>query len=150
MRAFQPGNIVWGYAFGSGTRAPANWELIMEWYLKVFRQYADFAGRARRKEYWMFTLVSLIVSIMLTILDTALGTGLLGLLYAVAVFVPGLAVGVRRLHDTGRSAWWLLIALIPLIGAIVLIVFLATDGERRSNAYGPDPKAIVGEIPAFS
>lgn len=90
---------------------------------------------------------SLIVSIMLTILDTALGTGLL---YAVAVFVPGLAVGVRRLHDTGRSAWWLLIALIPLIGAIVLIVFLATDGERRSNAYGPDPKAIVGEIPAFS
>ncbi len=93
---------------------------------------------------------SLIVSIMLTILDTALGTGLLGLLYAVAVFVPGLAVGVRRLHDTGRSAWWLLIALIPLIGAIVLIVFLATDGERRSNAYGPDPKAIVGEIPAFS
>ncbi|HEX5348800.1 MAG TPA: DUF805 domain-containing protein [Pseudonocardiaceae bacterium] len=121
MRAFHPGNIVWGYAFGSGTRAPANWEPI-----------------------------SLIVSIMLTILDTALGTGLLGLLYAVAVFVPGLAVGARRLHDTGRSAWWLLIALIPLIGAIVLIVFLATDGERQSNAYGPDPKAIVGEIPAFS
>lgn len=122
----------------------------MEWYLKVLRQYADFAGRARRKEYWMFTLISLVVSIVLAILDNALGTVLLGLLYWVAVLVPGLAVVVRRLHDTGRSAWWLLIGLIPLIGAIVLVVFLATDGERQPNAYGRDPKTVPGEVPAFS
>jgi uncharacterized membrane protein YhaH (DUF805 family) len=122
----------------------------MECYLKVLRQYTDFAGRARRKEYWMFTLVSVIVSILLAILDTALGTGLLGLLYSVAVLVPGLAVGVRRLHDTGRSAWWLLIALVPLIGAIVLVVFFATDGERRPNFYGLDPKAAPAGIPALS
>ncbi|PZS37202.1 MAG: DUF805 domain-containing protein, partial [Pseudonocardiales bacterium] len=83
----------------------------MEWFLKVLRQYADFVGRARRAEYWMFMLVSLIVSIVLAIVQAVVGTGLLDLLYSVAVLVPGLAVGVRRLHDTGRSAWWLLIAL---------------------------------------
>jgi len=149
-RAFKAIRIAWGYALGSGPLAPANKEPIMECYLKVLRQYTDFAGRARRKEYWMFTLVSVIVSILLAILDTALGTGLLGLLYSVAVLVPGLAVGVRRLHDTGRSAWWLLIALVPLIGAIVLVVFFATDGERRPNFYGLDPKAAPAGIPALS
>lgn len=93
----------------------------MEWYLKVLRQYVDFAGRARRKEYWMFTLISLIISIVLDIVDSVLGFGSLGLLdsgpfgllYGLAVLLPGLAVGVRRLHDTGRSGWWMLLALIP-------------------------------------
>ncbi len=116
----------------------------------MLRQYADFAGRARRarrKEYWMFTMISLVSSIVLAILDNVLGTVLLGLFYWVAVLVPGLAVVVRRLHDTGRSAWWLLIGLIPLIGAIV---FLATVGERQPNAYGRDPKSVPGEVPAFS
>jgi uncharacterized membrane protein YhaH (DUF805 family) len=122
----------------------------MEWYLKVLRQYADFAGRARRKEYWMFTLVSGIISVVLAILDTALMTGLLGVLYSLAVLLPSLGVGVRRLHDTGRSGWWLLIGIIPLIGWIVLIVFLATDGERQPNIYGPDPKAVPGEAAVFS
>lgn len=118
----------------------------MQWYLKVLRQYTDFNGRARRTEFWMFTLFNVIISVILLILDNVLGTsfggtGLLGLLYSLAVLLPGLAVGIRRLHDTGRSGWWLLIGLIPLIGVIVLIVFYATDGDRAPNAYGPDPKA---------
>ncbi len=126
----------------------------MECYLKVLRQYADFTGRARRKEYWMFTLISLIISVVLAILDDMLGLdgdigvfhfGLLGDLYSLAVLLPTLAVGARRLHDIGRSGWWLLIGLIPVIGLIVLIVFFATDGQRQPNAYGPDPKAVPGE-----
>lgn len=121
-------------------------ELIMEWYLKALRQYADFSGRARRKEYWMFTLVSVMISVVLAILDSVLTTGFLGLLYALAVLLPSLAVGARRLHDTGRSGWWQLIGIIPLVGAVVLIVFFAAEGERQPNAYGPDPKSVPGEV----
>ncbi len=120
----------------------------MGWYLKVLRQYADFTGRARRKEYWMFALVSTIISVVLAIFASALSLHNVlspGLLYSLAVLLPTLAVSVRRLHDTGRSGWWLLISIIPLIGTIVLIVFFATDGEGQPNAYGPDPKAIPGE-----
>lgn len=120
----------------------------MQWYLKVLGQYVDFAGRARRKEYWMFTLVSVVISIVLAIIDSALfefQIGVLGLLYSLAVLLPTLAVSVRRLHDTGRTGWWVLIALIPIIGTIVLIVFMVMDGERHPNAYGPDPKAIAGD-----
>ncbi len=120
----------------------------MEWYLKVLRQYVDFAGRARRKEYWMFTLVNAIIAVVLAILDSALfgaPFSVLSWLYGLAVLLPNVAVGVRRLHDTGRSGWWLLIGIIPLIGSIVLIVFLATDGEQQPNAYGPDPKTVPGE-----
>lgn len=127
---------------------------MMEWYLKVLRQYADFTGRARRKEYWMFTLVSFIIAVVLGILDGILGldstvggfnVGLLGDLYSLAVLLPTLAVGARRLHDTGRSGWWLLLGIIPLIGWLILVVFFATDGQRQSNAYGPDPKTVPGE-----
>jgi uncharacterized membrane protein YhaH (DUF805 family) len=122
----------------------------MQWYLKVLRQYADFNGRARRTEYWMFALFSIAISIVLGLLDLMLGltfiegstSGWLGLIYGLAVLLPSLGVGVRRLHDTGRSGWWLLIGLVPLVGAIVLIVFLATAGNPGSNAYGPDPKAL--------
>lgn len=132
----------------------------MEWYLKVLRQYADRAGRTRRKEYWMFTLVNLIISIVLATLvvlatrdgvlnfDGNSGVLILGLLaglYTSTVLLPSWAVGVRRLHDTGRSGWWLLIGLIPLIGWIVIIVFLAIEGEGQSNAYGPDPKGVPDE-----
>lgn len=122
----------------------------MEWYLKALRQYVDFAGRARRKEYWMFTLINVIIFIGLAILDSVLTGGALYVLYYLAVLLPSLAVSVRRLHDTGRSGWWLLIGIIPLIGAIVLIVFLATDGERQPNAYGPDSKAVSDEAAVFS
>jgi uncharacterized membrane protein YhaH (DUF805 family) len=121
----------------------------MQWYLKVLRQYADFTGRARRTEYWMFTLVSAGISVVLTVLDIVLesslggGVGLLSGLYALAVLLPSLAVGARRLHDIGRTGWWLLIGIIPLIGTIVLIVFFATEGDRQANSYGPDPKAAA-------
>lgn len=115
----------------------------MEWYLKVLRQYADFTGRARRMEYWMFTLINLVVAIVLLIIDATLGTMVLYWIYALAVLIPGLAVAVRRLHDTGRTGWWLLIGLIPIIGGIVLIVFFATEGERQPNVYGPDPKLAL-------
>lgn len=120
----------------------------MNWYLKVLKQYADFTGRARRKEYWMFFLVHIGVSIVAMILDNLLGLTFMGigygplyLLYGIAVILPGIAVGIRRLHDVGKSGWMLLIALIPLIGSIWLIVLMATEGDSGSNAYGDDPKA---------
>lgn len=117
----------------------------MEWYLAALSKYAQFSGRSRRKEYWFFYLFNLLISIGLAILDGVLGLGggsfgLLSTLYALAVLIPGLAVTVRRLHDTGKSGWWLLIVLVPLIGAVVLIVFMATDGTPGANEYGPDPK----------
>lgn len=122
----------------------------MQWYLKVLRQYVDFTGRARRTEYWMFVLFSMSITIVLSVLDNLMGMafvpgsyGPLGLIYILAVFLPSLGVGVRRLHDTGRSGWWMLLGPIPLVG-IVLIVFLAIEGDRGSNAYGPDPKMSVG------
>ncbi len=122
----------------------------MEWYLTVLRKYAVFEGRARRKEYWMFVLINIIVLLVLSLVDSAAGlatddggVGLLGGLYALAVLIPTIAVAARRLHDTGRSAWWLLIALIPIIGAIVLIVFYVIEGDSGDNAYGPDPKATA-------
>jgi uncharacterized membrane protein YhaH (DUF805 family) len=112
----------------------------MEWYLKVLRQYAHFEGRARRREYWYFALFNLIVAIVLAVVDGVLGITLLSPLYSLAVLIPGVAVSVRRLHDTGRSGWWLLVSLLPLVGAIVLLVVLCLDSESGSNQYGPSPK----------
>jgi len=114
----------------------------MEWYLAVLKKYAVFSGRARRKEYWFFVLFSVIISLVLGVVDGFAGLGgVLGGLYALAVLIPSIAVGVRRLHDTGRSGWWLLIGFIPLIGLIVLIVFMVGDSESGSNQYGVNPKA---------
>lgn len=120
----------------------------MNWYLEVLRKYAVFGGRARRKEYWMFFLFNLIISFLLGVFDGVMGTfspeaglGLLGGLYSLAVLIPSIAVTIRRLHDTGRTGWWFLIIFIPLIGAIVLLVFMVLDSEQRTNAYGPNPKA---------
>jgi uncharacterized membrane protein YhaH (DUF805 family) len=123
----------------------------MQWYLKVLRQYADFTGRARRTEFWMFILFSVLISLVLALADWALGlqvlpgttTGVLGALYGVAVLIPTLAVTVRRLHDTGRSGFWIFIGLVPVVGAIVLLVFEVMEGQRGDNAHGPDPKAVV-------
>jgi uncharacterized membrane protein YhaH (DUF805 family) len=125
-------------------------EFIVHWYMKVLRQYSDFRGRARRTEYWIFTLVSVLISVALAFVDAVLGLeagglGLLGVLYGLAVLLPSLAVGARRLHDTGRSGWWQLIQIVPVIGIIVLIVFLATDGHPGANTYGPDPRSSPAE-----
>jgi uncharacterized membrane protein YhaH (DUF805 family) len=116
----------------------------MNWYLKVLKQYADFSGRARRTEYWMFVLFNMIVLIALMILASLLGTigGVLYVLYALAVLVPNLAVAVRRLHDIGKSGAWIFISLVPLIGGIWLLILLATGGQPGANQYGPDPKEL--------
>ncbi|MFC5468225.1 DUF805 domain-containing protein [Cohnella suwonensis] len=113
----------------------------MEWYVKVLQNYAVFQGRARRKEYWMFVLVNVIISIVLGIVEAIVGVdSLLSGLYSLAIIVPSLAVGARRLHDIGKSGWWQLIGLIPIIGLIILLIFYCTDSVG-DNQYGPNPKA---------
>ena len=112
----------------------------MNWYTKVLKQYVGFSGRAQRMEFWMFTLINYVIMIGLYIIDIVVGLGFLGALYALAVLLPNIAVGVRRLHDTNRAGWWLLIGLIPLIGAIVLLVFFIQDSQAGPNEYGPNPK----------
>jgi uncharacterized membrane protein YhaH (DUF805 family) len=122
----------------------------MNWYLKVLRQYSDFNGRARRTEYWMYVLFNFIFFIVAAIIDNIAGTTIAGLpyglfyfLYALAVIIPGLAVSVRRLHDVGKSGWMILIALIPIIGAIWLFVLMVTEGNQNDNQYGQNPKAVT-------
>jgi len=123
----------------------------MNWYIAVLKNYAGFSGRARRKEYWMFTLFNIIFLTVAMILDMLLGTefglgvyGLFYMLYSLAVIIPGLAVSVRRLHDIGKSGWMLLIVLIPIIGWIWLLFLMVTDSNPGENQYGPYPP----EIPA--
>jgi uncharacterized membrane protein YhaH (DUF805 family) len=112
----------------------------------VLTQYANFHGRARRSEFWWFMLASLLASIVASIIDAAIGsdvgagTGVVSLLLSLALLIPTLAVGARRLHDTGKTGWWQLIALVPLVGIIVLIVFWAQDGHPNPNQHGPSPK----------
>ncbi|MEE8117985.1 MAG: DUF805 domain-containing protein [Gammaproteobacteria bacterium] len=119
----------------------------MNWYFEVLKKYAVFNGRARRKEYWYFVLFNIIISIVFAVIDSAtgsfsaeIGIGLLGGIYTLAVLIPSIAVQVRRLHDTDRSGWWLLISLIPFIGAIVLLVFMVQDSKPDENQYGSNPK----------
>ena len=120
----------------------------MNWYLEVLKKYAVFGGRARRREYWSFALFNVLISIVLAIIDYVTGTfrpaggmGLLGTLYGLAVLIPSIAVSVRRLHDTDRSGWCLLIGLIPIIGAIILLIFVLKDSQPGENQYGSNPKA---------
>jgi uncharacterized membrane protein YhaH (DUF805 family) len=126
----------------------------MNWYLKVLRQYGDFKGRARRKEYWMYTLFTIIFAILAMILDSILGTsfnigginlhyGYIYLFYNLALLIPGFAVTVRRLHDIGKSGWFFLICLIPIIGCIWILIVLLKDSEPGDNEYGPNPKAVI-------
>ncbi len=114
----------------------------MSWYVECWKNYAVFGGRARRAEYWMFVLINMLVLMGLGVVDFLLGTAILHDLYCFAVFLPGLAVGVRRLHDTGHSGWWLLIGIIPIIGGIVLLFFMISDSQPGENRFGPNPKAI--------
>ena len=123
-------------------------DAVLAQYLAVIRKYAVFDGRARRREYWMFFLVNLVIGIVGGIIRGIIGLNVLGTLvggilalYSLALLVPSLAVAVRRLHDTGRSGWWLLLSLIPF-GAFVVLYFLAQDGQPGTNAYGPNPKGV--------
>ncbi|MBC8510268.1 MAG: DUF805 domain-containing protein [Cryomorphaceae bacterium] len=127
----------------------------MEWYLKVMKEnFSNFSGRARRKEYWMFILIYMIVIIIAMVLDGALGLGFdmgygvtapYGWIYSIVALVhliPAWGVLVRRLHDVGKSGWFMLISLVPIIGGIWLLVLLCTDGDSSENAYGPSPKSV--------
>ena len=119
----------------------------MNYYFGVWKKYAVFHGRARRAEYWMFVLFSIIASIILSIIGEIIHTTLLGNLYTLAVIIPSLAVGARRLHDIGKSGWWLLIGLIPIIGWIILIMFAVMDGQPGDNQYGSNPKGTSTVMP---
>jgi len=119
----------------------------MNWYLMVLKKYAQFTGRSRRKEYWMFALFNCIVCLPLYILglvfrDDALGVIFFGLyfIYVLAILIPALAVSVRRLHDTGKSGWMILLCLIPIVGGIIVFVFTVLDSDPGPNKYGPNPK----------
>ena len=119
------------------------------WMQQPLKKYADFSGRARRMEYWMFFLLNVGVSVVASILDGILGmSGMIGGVYGpltvvamLALIIPGIAVAVRRLHDQDKPGWWLLLVFVPIIGAIVLLVFMFLEGTKGDNQYGPDPKA---------
>ncbi len=111
----------------------------MEYFISGIKKYVDFSGRARRKEYWMFILFLMIFYIVAGVLDTVAGTYIFSPLVGIGLFLPSISIATRRLHDTGRSGWWQLLSLIPLIGGIVLIVFLAQD-SREGNSFGANPK----------
>ena len=115
--------------------------------------YAVFGGRARRKEYWFFVLFNIIVAVVLALVDMLLGTfssssniGLFSGIYSLAVVIPTLAVAIRRLHDTDRSGWWILISFVPLIGSIVLLVFYVMDSTPGQNRFGPNPKGAESRV----
>ncbi|WP_312557252.1 DUF805 domain-containing protein [Empedobacter brevis] len=135
---------------------------MIDWYKKaVFENYANFSGRARRSEYWYFVLCNFIITLILYIpmiiaiaingnSDSPgalfyLAYGLL-MIYAIATFIPSLAVVVRRLHDTGKSGWYYLIGLIPLVGVILLLIWLFSDSQPGSNNWGPNPKDLNDSI----
>jgi uncharacterized membrane protein YhaH (DUF805 family) len=114
----------------------------VNWYVDALKKYVDFNGRARRQAYWMYFLFNVIILVVLAIVSGIIGTMILYYLYGLAIFLPSHAVGVRRLHDTGRSGWFILLELIPLVGSIVLLVFLCSDSQPGHNQYGPNPKEI--------
>ncbi len=123
----------------------------MKYYLKALENYATFSGRTSRKEYWMFVLFNILFAFAAMIIDNILGTtrtsefgvtaqyGIVYGLYILAVLIPGIAISVRRLHDVGKSGWFSLILLIPLIGSIWFIVLLLTNSNQGENKYGPNP-----------
>jgi uncharacterized membrane protein YhaH (DUF805 family) len=133
------------------------------WFLTALRKYAVFDGRSRRREYWYFVLVTALVTLALTLpydLQTggnpqlsppgpiALFLSFVYGLFVLAMFVPSLALSVRRLHDTGRSGWWVLVGLVPFFGGLVLLYFSALDSEPGDNRFGPNPKGLAANLAA--
>ncbi|HMB40461.1 MAG TPA: DUF805 domain-containing protein [Balneolaceae bacterium] len=112
---------------------------IKEWYVATLQKYVEFSGRSRRKEFWIFTLVNFAISVILAVL----GLDFISTLFGLAVLLPGIGVSIRRLHDIGKTGWWLLIAFIPLVGLIVLIYFYVQEGDTGPNEYGPNPKTAI-------
>jgi uncharacterized membrane protein YhaH (DUF805 family) len=112
----------------------------MSWYIQAIKNYCNFSGRARRTEYWMFALISAVIGIVLGIIDGIIGIKLLTSLYSLFILIPELSLSFRRLHDIDKSAWWLLIVFVPVIGAFVFLVFTLMPGTVGTNKYGDDPK----------
>ncbi len=126
----------------------------MNEYKRAFQNFANFNGRATRREYWMFLLFNILIGIACFAADIALmatiGIGGLNLIYMLAALIPGISVTVRRLHDTGRSGWWILVGLVPLVG-LLLLVFMCMDSEPGTNQFGANPKAqSAGETVEFA
>ncbi len=122
--------------------AEANYGII-DWFKKGLKNYVNFSGRARRKEYWYFFLVQMGLIIAAIVLDAIIfssETGLFYIIVALGLFLPGIAVSIRRLHDTSRSGWWFLISIVPLIGSIILLVFMASETKFETNQWGPPAK----------
>ena len=116
--------------------------MFNQYFVNVLRnKYAEFNGRARRSEYWYFVLFNALISFAVGLVAGLIGLQWLTYIYSLALLVPSIAIGVRRLHDIGKSGWWLLISFVPLIGAIWLIILMVKEGDHGNNAYGPDPKA---------
>ena len=120
----------------------------MNYYLAVLKKYAVFSGRARRAEYWYFVLFSIIASIVLGIIGVIIRdkSGILSIIYGLAILIPTLAVTVRRLHDIGKSCWWWFLVLIPIIGWIWFLVLMIIDSNSGDNKYGPNPKMSAEPI----
>ncbi|NBF01562.1 DUF805 domain-containing protein [Pseudomonas sp. Fl5BN2] len=117
--------------------APSTPAVTGNWYVEVLKKYAVFTGRARRKEYWMFFLINFLIALGIGFIEGFFGgKGLLSNLYSLAVFLPSLAVAVRRMHDTDHSGWWILLPFVNLY-------FLVKDGQPGDNRFGPNPKAIA-------
>ena len=115
----------------------------MEYFIRGVQKYAEFSGRDTRQQYWMFILFYVIFGMPVALLEQLLETSLLSQIYSLALLLPSIGISARRLHDTGRTGWWQLIGLVPVIGIIVLIVFLAQD-SHPDNEYGPNPKLNPG------
>lgn len=116
----------------------------MDYYLGVLKKYAVFSGRATRSEYWYFILFSIIIGTAINLLGIfGINANVIGNIYGLAVLIPTIAVFVRRLHDTNHTGWWFFLGFIPLIGQIILIVFLATDSDPSTNQYGVNPKGLT-------
>lgn len=120
----------------------------MNHYKNAFKKYADFRSRARRSEYWYFALFNALFILVLSLLDTVLGfgnddtLGIFAALYSLVVVIPSLAVCVRRLHDIGKSGWWIFVAIVPFVGALILFFFAIRDSQPGANQYGPNPKEL--------
>jgi uncharacterized membrane protein YhaH (DUF805 family) len=140
MAAVSLGKIPGKYIFGRDKTMEQYWK----WFLEVLKtKYMQFSGRAHREEYWSYVLVWFLISIGLVIVGRVIGSGFIGDLIGLGMLLPSLAAAARRLHDTDRSGWWQLIAFIPVIGWIILIVFLAQEGQTGENRYGSDPRTAA-------
>lgn len=156
VAAQTPPPMRFNQAYAGQTQMAASGENVFMYYINAFKQYVTFQGRARRKEYWFFTLFHLLAFILLVIIENAVGAtyniyldyytvypiGILSSIYLIASALPQLAVTVRRLHDTGKSGWLYLLMFIPIIGAIVILVFTCMDSQFGANQYGENPKGL--------